>query len=69
MILKKFVDVTLSPEEKNAINTTAQILREICNEFNDCEGCPFLGMCDQSGSYPHIFLEDFVKSCKITIDK
>ena len=64
MTLKKFVDITLSIEEERAIKTTAQILREICNEFSDCDGCPFNGMCDQSGSYPHIFLEDFVKSCK-----
>ena len=68
MTLKKSVEVTLSIEEVNAIKTTAQIMREICNEFNDCEGCPFMGLCDQSGTYPHIMLEDFVKDSK-TLDK
>ena len=69
MILKKIVEVKLSAEEENAIKATAQILREICNEFDDCENCPFGGMCNTSSSYPHNILEDFVNNCKKTLDK
>ena len=69
MLLKKIVEYELSIEEEQAILTTAQVLREVCNEFNDCEGCPFVGMCDKSGSYPHLFLEDFVRNSKKTLDK
>lgn len=65
MVLKRMVKVTLSPSEEKAIKITAEIIKEICHEFNNCEGCPFAELCNEGSSYPHIFLEDFIKECEI----
>ena len=64
MILKKKVEFELSIEEEKAILVTAQVLREVCGEFSDCLGCPFVEMCDKSGSFPFLYLEDFVRGSK-----
>lgn len=70
MELKQTVEITLSSKEAEAVKTTAQILREICNQFTDCgEACPFEKLCERSGTYPHASLEDFLENCKITLDK
>ena len=63
MLIEKILKISLEEQEKEKILEVSAMFNEICDNCNDCEECPILDLCNTSGTYPHIALQELVKKC------
>ena len=73
MVVNRKIEVKLDPKEMAILQNAKDLLKDICDEFPDCEdGCPMQEICDRLNvavGKPHECIREIMSSLEKTVDK
>ena len=73
MVVNRKIEVKLDPKEMAILRQAKDLLKEICDEFPDCDedGCPMGEICSQLNvavGKPHECIREIISSLEKTVD-